>query len=79
MWSVTITVGGSATFHTLTGLQSGATYSISIEARSSELPSARVGPETVTLKRELLFFKCTQIELLLAGCVCVLIKRNFYT
>ena len=43
---------------TLTGFQSGATYSISIEARSNELPSARVGPETVTFKCELLFFKC---------------------
>ena len=38
-----------ATSHTLTGLQSGATYSISIVALSSTLPSTVVGPETVTL------------------------------
>ena len=67
-----------ATSHTLTtGLQSGVTYSISIVTLSSTLPSARVGPETVTFKCELLFFKCMLIELLLAGCVCVLIKMNF--
>ena len=75
MQTVLLTTG--ATSHTLTtGLQSGVTYSISIEARSNQLPSARVGPETVTLKRELLFFMCV-IELLLAGCVYVLIKGIF--
>ena len=51
----TVTVGATATSHTLTtGLQSGATYSISIEALSSQLPSARVGPEMVVVKGELL-------------------------
>ena len=51
-----VTVGVNAISNTLTtGLQIGATYNISIEARSSELPSARVGPEMVTLRGELLF------------------------
>ena len=51
----TVTVGANAISHTLTtGLQSGATYSISIEALSSQLPSARVGPEMVVVKGELL-------------------------
>ena len=50
-----VTVGPTATSHTLTGLQSGATYSISIVARSNQLPSARVGPEmVVTVKGELM-------------------------
>ena len=39
-------VGASGISLTLTtGLQSGATYNISIEALSNQLPSARVGPE----------------------------------
>ena len=44
-----------ATSLPLTGLQSGATFSISIEARSNQLPSARVGPVAVVVKGELLF------------------------
>ena len=43
-----------ATNHTLTGLQSGATYSISIVALSSTLPSTVVGPATVIIEGELL-------------------------
>ena len=50
-----VTVGAGATNHTLTGLQSGATYSISLEARAGQLPSARVGPVAVVVKGELLF------------------------
>ena len=51
-----VDVGANAISHTLTtGLQSGATYSFSIVARSSQLPSARVGPEmVVTVEGELL-------------------------
>ena len=45
-----VPVGASATNHTLTGLQSGATYSISIVALSSTLPSTVVGPETVIIE-----------------------------
>ena len=54
----TVDVGAVATSHTLTGLQIGATYSISIEALSSTLPSTVVGPVTVTVEGELLFFMC---------------------
>ena len=50
----TVDVGTNAIHQTLIGLQSGATYSISIEALSSQLPSARVGPEMVTVEGELL-------------------------
>ena len=53
-----VDVGASAISNTLTGLQSGATYSFSIEARSNQLPSARVGPEMVTFRGELLVFMC---------------------
>ena len=53
-----VDVVATAISNTLTGLQSGATYSISIEARSSELPSTVVGPEMVTLRGELLFSMC---------------------
>ena len=54
-----VNVVATATSHTLiTGLQSGATYSISIEALSNQLPSARVGPETVTFRGEHLFSMC---------------------
>ena len=44
-----------ATSLPLTGLQSGATFSISIEALSNQLPSASVGPVAVVVKGELLF------------------------
>ena len=54
-----VNVGANAISHTLTtDLQSGATYSISIVARSNQLPSATVGPEMVTLRGELLFIMC---------------------
>ena len=53
-----VDVGASATSHTLTGLQSETTYSISIVTCSSELPSTVVGPEMVTFRGELLFFMC---------------------
>ena len=49
-----VDVGATATNHTLTGLQSGATYSISIVARSNQLPSTVVGPVTVTIEGALL-------------------------
>ena len=42
-----------ATSLRLTGLQIGATYSISIVALSDQLPSARVGPVDVTVSGEL--------------------------
>ena len=48
-----VDVGAGATSHTLTGLQSGATYSISIVALSNTLPSSVLGPVTVALEREL--------------------------
>ena len=55
-----VDIGAGATSHTLTtGLQSGATYSISIVALSNELPSAVVGPEVVILKGEFTCFVCT--------------------
>ena len=50
-----VDIGATATSHTLTGLQSGATYSISIVALSSTLPSTVVGPEMVILKGEFTF------------------------
>ena len=48
-----VDVGPTATSHTLTGLQTGATYSISIVTLSNQLPSAVLGPVTVTLSGEL--------------------------
>ena len=48
-----VDVGAAATSQTLIGLQSGATYSISIVTLSSTLPSTAVGPETVTLEGDL--------------------------
>ena len=49
-----VTVGPTATSHTLTGLQSGATYSFSIVALSNQLTSTVVGPVMVTLEGTLL-------------------------
>ena len=49
-----VTVGATAIHQTLIGLQSGATYNISIVALSNQLPSAVVGPEMVVFKGELL-------------------------
>ena len=46
-----VDVGASATSITLTiGIQIGATYSISIVTRSSQLPSTVVGPEAVIIE-----------------------------
>ena len=53
-----VDVGPTATSHTLTGLQSGATYSISIVALSSTLPSTVVGPVTVIIEGALLYISC---------------------
>ena len=50
-----VTVGDAATNSTLTVLQSGATYNISIVALSSTLPSTVVGPGMVNLKGEFTF------------------------
>ena len=50
---LSVDVGAGATSHTLTGLQSGATYSISIVALSNTLPSTPDGPEMVTIIGEL--------------------------
>ena len=47
-----VDVGAGATSETLTGLQSGATYNISLLARSDELPSVEFGPVTLALERE---------------------------
>ena len=50
-------VGASGISLTLTtGLQSGATYNISIEALSNQLPSARVGPEIGELLLHIVYY-----------------------
>ena len=48
-----VTVGATAIHQTLIGLQTGATYSISIVTLSNQLPSAVLGPVTVTVSGEL--------------------------
>ena len=49
-----VDVEPTATSHTLTDLQSGATYNISIVTLSSTFPSTVVGPVTVTIEGALL-------------------------
>ena len=64
-----VDVGAGATSLPLTGLQSGATYSISIVALSNQLPSSVVGPETVTIEGALLFHMHTVYVYIFEMCV----------
>jgi len=47
-----VDIGASATQHTLSGLQEGLWYTITVVAKSQYLPSTVVGPVRVTLRKD---------------------------